>query len=188
MSEVVAKLDDMGQAVWIAVMVLGFVLFWPIGLSILAYLLWSGRMGRGCNSGWYGDGSSRWERKIARFQDKMGRWQARSGAASGGPSGYTTDRDQRFASGFGGVNANGGFAPSGNSAFDEYRASTLRRLEEEHGEFKSFLDRLREAKDKAEFDQFMADRRNRPAPDAGSAGPNPGTGDYPFGGTPAPKG
>ena len=51
---------------------------------------------------------------------------------------------------------------SGNHAFDEYRAETLRRLEEEQKEFGSFLDRLRFAKDKAEFDQFMAERRNRP--------------------------
>ena len=35
----------------IAVMVLGFVLFWPIGLSILAYLLWSGDMGCGRKNG-----------------------------------------------------------------------------------------------------------------------------------------
>ena len=51
---------------------------------------------------------------------------------------------------------------SGNHAFDEYRAETLRRLEDEQKEFASFLDRLRFAKDKAEFDQFMAERRNRP--------------------------
>lgn len=51
---------------------------------------------------------------------------------------------------------------SGNKAFDEYKAETLRRLEEEQGEFASFLDRLRFAKDKAEFDQFMAERRPRP--------------------------
>ena len=52
---------------------------------------------------------------------------------------------------------------SGNHAFDEYRAETLQRLEEEQREFREFLQRLRAAKDKAEFDQFMADRRNRPA-------------------------
>ena len=52
---------------------------------------------------------------------------------------------------------------SGNRAFDEYRAETLRRLEDEQREFREFLERLRMAKDKAEFDQFMADRRNRPA-------------------------
>lgn len=51
------------------------------------------------------------------------------------------------------------FAPTGNSAFDAYRDDTLRRLEEEHNEFKGFLEKLREAKDKAEFDQFMADRK-----------------------------
>jgi len=55
---------------------------------------------------------------------------------------------------------------SGNRAFDEYRAETLRRLEEEQREFREFLDRLRFAKDKTEFDQFMAERRNRPTPDA----------------------
>ena len=56
---------------------------------------------------------------------------------------------------------------SGNRAFDEYRTETLRRLEEEQREFRDFLERLRLAKDKAEFDQFMAERRNRngsPAP------------------------
>jgi hypothetical protein len=57
----------------------------------------------------------------------------------------------------------GATAPSsGNRAFDEYRADTLRRLEGEQREFKEFLQRLRFAKDRAEFDQFMAERRNRP--------------------------
>ena len=31
-----AWLDDRGKGAWIAVMVLGFILFWPIGLAILA--------------------------------------------------------------------------------------------------------------------------------------------------------
>jgi hypothetical protein len=53
---------------------------------------------------------------------------------------------------------------SGNRAFDEYRSETLRRLEEEQREFRDFLDRLRFAKDKTEFDQFMAERRNRQGP------------------------
>ena len=47
---------------------------------------------------------------------------------------------------------------SGNSAFDAYKVETLRRLEEEQTNFESFLQRLREAKDKAEFDQFMNER------------------------------
>ena len=167
MSEVVAKLDDLGLAAWIAVMVLGFVLFWPVGLAILAYLIWSRRMGCGHNWAGYGDGSSRWERKIQRFQDKMERRQQRGGPGSA-PQAW------RFA---------GGFAPSGNRAFDEYRAAAMQRLEEEFGEFKAFLDRLREAKDKSEFDQFMNDRRDRPAgntqpqgPAGGPAGNTPPTG------------
>ena len=46
---------------------------------------------------------------------------------------------------------------------DEYREDAIRRLEEEQREFREFLDRLRKAKDKQEFDQFMAERRTRPA-------------------------
>ena len=38
-------------------------------------------------------------------------------------------------------------------------------LEEEADEFQTFLDRLRKARDKAEFDQFMAER--------GQGGPRP---------------
>jgi hypothetical protein len=49
-------------------------------------------------------------------------------------------------------------APSGKRAFDEYRADALRRLEEEQRDFQHSLDRLRTAKDKAEFEQFMAER------------------------------
>ena len=53
---------------------------------------------------------------------------------------------------------------SGNHAFDDYRREMLRRLEQDHQEFNAFLERLRRAKDKAEFDQFMADRdRGAPA-------------------------
>ena len=37
----------------------------------------------------------------------------------------------------------------------------------EYAQFRDFLGRLRMAKDKAEFDQFMADRRNRPADTSG---------------------
>jgi Protein of unknown function (DUF2852) len=149
MSEMVAKLDDLGRPAWIALMVVGFIVFWPVGLAVLAYLIWSGRMGCGRNSEGHDQRGSRWERKMERFQDKMSAWQR------GG--------DARAYS--------GGFEPTGNRAFDEYREATLKRLEEEFGEFKSFLGRLREAKDKAEFEQFMADRRNRPTPGPAS-GPN----------------
>jgi hypothetical protein len=127
---VVAKIDELGKPAWIAFLVLAFIVFWPLGLAILAFLLWSGRMG--C---WKGGSMSRWH---------SGPGQMRAGGTWWQPP-------QRS---------------SGNRAFDEYRTETLRRLEEEQREFHEFLDRLRMAKDKAEFDQFMADRRNRPGPDA----------------------
>ena len=56
---------------------------------------------------------------------------------------------------------------SGNQTFDEYRAETLRRLEQEERDFQGFLARLRMAKDKAEFDPFMADRRSGQATNSG---------------------
>ncbi len=48
---------------------------------------------------------------------------------------------------------------SGNKAFDQYRDETMRGLEKEQREFQAFLDRLRKARDKAEFDAFMAEQR-----------------------------
>lgn len=55
-----------------------------------------------------------------------------------------------------------GQSRTGNSAFDAYRDETLKRLEDEHNEFLAFLHKLREAKDKAEFDEFMTSRRTAP--------------------------
>lgn len=49
-------------------------------------------------------------------------------------------------------------APSGNAAFDAYRAELLDRLEQEQVAFDGFLERLRTAKDKSEFDDFMEAR------------------------------
>ena len=58
------------------------------------------------------------------------------------------------------------YATSGNSAFDAYKAETLRRLEDEQQAFESFLQRLREAKDKSEFDTFMDERARGGSNDA----------------------
>lgn len=136
MAEMVQRMDDLGRPAWIALMVVSFIVFWPIGLAVLAYMIWSGRMG----CGWHSEGRSRFERKMARMQERMGQWGPRGGR---------------------------GFASTGNRAFDDYREETLRRLEEEASEFHTFLERLRMAKDKAEFDQFMAERRERPTGPAG---------------------
>jgi hypothetical protein len=124
---------------WIAVTVLGFIIWWPIGLALLFYTLGSRKMG--C---WSHHDRGRWQNKMERMQYKMDRM-----------------RDRMESRGFG-----FGFGPpsSGNRAFDEYRTETLQRLEEEQKEFKEFLSRLRHAKDKEEFDAFMNQHRTRPTP------------------------
>ena len=55
------------------------------------------------------------------------------------------------------------FKTSGNVAFDSYKSETLRRLEDEQDAFEAFLQRLRAAKDKSEFDDFMDDRAKHAA-------------------------
>jgi len=110
-------LDERGKGAWIAAMVLGFIFFWPLGLALLAYMIWSKRMFSGrCAQ--------------RRSHDHATKW----------------------------MNRRHGFRSSGNTAFDSYKAETLRRLEEEQEAFESFLERLRAAKDKQEFDAFMDDR------------------------------
>jgi hypothetical protein len=131
-----AKMDEFGgRGGWIAATILGFWLYWPLGLAILAYLACSGRLRAWRN----GMGPGRWYNQPPQQQQQ-------GGCAWGwGPWGRANP------------------APSGNQAFDEYRAETLRRLEEEQKEFVAYLERLRRAKDKAEFDQFMAERGRRPS-------------------------
>jgi hypothetical protein len=67
--------------------------------------------------------------------------------------------------------------PSGNAAFDAYKAETLRRLQDEQTAFESFLQRLRDAKDKQEFDRFMDERAHQAAAPA-DAGDAPRAGAY----------
>ena len=129
---IAAHLDDIGKPAWIGLMIVSFVLWWPLGLVVLGYLVGSGRM-----SCWAHGGGERWQRRMERMQERMERMQGAAERWGGG---------RRYR------------GTSGNRAFDEYRAETLRRLEEEQREFMEFLDRLRHAKDKVEFDQFMAER------------------------------
>ena len=114
-------LDEKGKGAWIAAMVLGFIFFWPVGLALLAYMIWSKRM-------FNGSCASRRSHSV--------------------PSRHR-------------------FKTSGNAAFDSYKAETLRRLEDEQDAFEAFLQRLREAKDKSEFDDFMEDRAKNAAQDNG---------------------
>jgi Protein of unknown function (DUF2852) len=137
-----ARMDEFHRAEWgpgwriarVLLVLLGFILFWPIGLAILAYMIGSGRM-----TCWTRHGSAHWQRNFERLQEKAERW-CHSGRRA---------------------------TSSGNRAFDEYRDDTLRRLEDEQREFHEFLDRLRHAKDKAEFDEFMAERCRRPPDEPG---------------------
>lgn len=71
---------------------------------------------------------------------------------------------QSFQSSF---RAASGRQATGNSAFEEYRRHELerleqerRRLDEEAQAFSTFVDELKRAKDREEFDAFMAKRRN----------------------------
>ncbi len=128
MTQMVAKLDDLGTPVWVGLLVLSFVVFWPVGLALLAFLLTSGRLGshRGhwCSS------------RMSRSHERWARpyWHGHSS----------------------------------NAAFDEYREQALHRLEEEQEEFHDFLKQLRMAKDRTEFDRFMANRAVRESDDEAS--------------------
>jgi hypothetical protein len=141
--------------------ILGFLWWWPLGLAILCFMIARGRFGWWRHVTYAGEGPmlglqqgrDRWDRKVARMQDKMERMRSRIDHVRG--------RSDWF-----------GPTSSGNRAFDDYRSETLKRLEDEQREFKEFLERLRVAKDRAEFDQFMAAQRQRPfEPDSQTAPP-----------------
>jgi hypothetical protein len=137
---ITAKLDELGKPAWIALTVLGFMIWWPVGLATLAFTIGSGRMGCG-----FRGGPDRWQHKMERMQTKMDWMRSRMNGGAAPTGGFW------------------GSAPSsGNHAFDEYRSETLKRLEDEQREFREFLERLRFAKDKTEFDAFMNERRNQP--------------------------
>lgn len=111
-SQAESWLDQRGKGAWIAATVLSFIFFWPLGLALLAYMIWGKRMFKGCSN-----------RTHTHYRSRTH-----------------------------------GFTSSGNSAFDAYKADTLRRLQDEQESFEAFLKRLRDAKDKSEFDQFMDER------------------------------
>lgn len=124
-----AWLDARGKWAWITAMVLGFIFVWPVGLALLAYMIWGKQMfSRSCTS----------RRTLDRD------WASRGHRAAQG---------------------------TGNHAFDTYKAEALRRLEDEQDAFEAFLQRLRNSKDKSEFDTFM-DERARSASSAETPAPS----------------
>ncbi|HQZ12348.1 MAG TPA: DUF2852 domain-containing protein [Devosia sp.] len=124
----------------IALMVLGFVVWWPLGLAMLAYILWGEMFGGSTD-------------KVERFTQRSRAWAEKCGSGNHAYRGHW----QRQSS-------------SGNAAFDDYRAEQLRRLEEERrrldeeiNAFHEYMANLRKAKDREEFDRFMSNRNgNRP--------------------------
>jgi hypothetical protein len=123
----------------VVAMILGFIVFWPIGLAILGFKIWQRRVG------YSGDlqaaASEKW--RETRGAMRGYNWQARRGFYAGS---------------------------TGNAAFDEWKAAEMGRLEEERRklqeasrEFSDFVENIRRAKDREEFERFMNERRNRPA-------------------------
>ena len=121
----------------IALMVGGFIVFAPVGLAMLAYIVWGERF-----NAWRENGGSIREAVNAKMNSGQGsKW-------------YREAKTTRQ-----------GFNSTGNMAFDDWRNSELNRLAEERrkldamrDEFDGYARELRRAKDKEEFDRFMAAR------------------------------
>ena len=123
---------------WIAVTILGFIIWWPIGLALLFFTLGSRKMG--CWSH-----QDRWQNKMERMQYKMDRMRDRM--------------ERRGFAASASVRPRAATAPSTNTARKPCGVSRKSRPSS-----RDFLDRLRHAKDKEEFDQFMAQHKQRPTP------------------------
>ncbi|MGO4572546.1 DUF2852 domain-containing protein [Microvirga sp. 2TAF3] len=123
------------RALEIAGIVLAFIWFWPLAV---AYLVWKVM------------GYPKYDEARAFLRENFGR-------PIDDLFAY-----RRSAGGFG----NGFGTGTGNAAFEEYRRSELQRLEEERRRldeearaFTEFVEELKRAKDREEFDSFMAKRR-----------------------------
>jgi hypothetical protein len=136
----------------IALMVGGFIVFAPAGLAMLAYIIWGERF-----YAWRDNGGSvgGFVRDILQGNKSS---DMHSGSKRSGSKWYREHRAER-----------GGFSATGNMAFDDWRDSELnrlaaerRKLDEMRDEFDSYARELRRAKDKDEFERFMAARDSSP--------------------------
>ena len=121
----------------IALMVLGFIVFWPLGVAMLAYILWGELFGGSQEKAeaWVSK-SKAWCRENKGRHGAYSRWQQSSGNAAFDD--YRTEQLKRL---------------------DEER----KRLDQEVHEFHEYMRNLRMARDREEFDRFMRDRTgNRP--------------------------
>ena len=123
----------------IALMVGGFLVYWPLGLAVLAYILW-------------GDRLELFRRDVGQTTDRVMSGLRRSGA------------NLPFAEGRTGNVAFDDWRESELARLDAERA----RLNEARAEFETYARELRRAKDLEEFERFKADRdRRRSVVDAG---------------------
>lgn len=132
-------------AVELIAMVLGFMVFWPIGLAILGFKYWQYKTG-GSDLQTVATGAFRNARSA------MGGFQASA------PGQWAR---QNWTNGF--------TSSTGNAAFDAWKGAEIarleaerRRLEDAHREFSEWLETVRKAKDREEFERFMNERRGRP--------------------------
>jgi len=118
----------------IALMVLGFIIFWPLGLAVLAYILWGEYFGGSKER------AERWfsEQKHSFKTHKKGCGKSyRSGRT--GNAAFDDYRDEQL------------------KRLEEER----QRLEEEREAFEEYLANLHKARDRDEFDRFMRERGSR---------------------------
>jgi hypothetical protein len=111
--------------------ILGFMLFWPLGLIMLAYTLWGGHA--------YGF--------RRQFDGMRQEWQR--GGWGCGPAGYSRNGT--------GNSAFDDYREREMRRLDEER----RKLDEERREFDAFVRNLRRARDQEEFDRFTRERNDR---------------------------
>jgi hypothetical protein len=117
--------------------VIGFMVFWPLGLAMLAYIIWGDRL----------DG---FKRDVNRATD---------GIFAGCRHG--ADRAQRW--GRSGRTGNVAFDDWREKELERL-AEERRKLDEMLAEFDDYARELRRAKDQEEFDRFMANRNKHTAP------------------------
>ncbi len=130
-----AKGKKKWSTVELGTMVGGFVLFWPVGLVALGAKLIKGEM-------WLGS------------SENVPPWKAWKKPEGFGFSGDGFKHQWKSHS----------WTSSGNAAFDAYKRTKLeeleaarKKLEDEQRAFAEYLTKLREAKDRDEFDRFMAE-------------------------------
>ncbi len=115
--------------VTIVLMVVGFMVFWPLGLLMLAYILWGERWGE-----FRRDFRGSMNREFHHARDRQRHGHGRFQSGNGAFDDYRTAELRRL---------------------DEER----RRLDEERRDFETYVRNLRRAKDQEEFDRFMNERR-----------------------------